>query len=237
MTPNFIIDWNELIPTWRNFQVEPLSKDIHVVRVNITKNIHKISGQKKLLEESELQRLSRIVRQEDKNIFLSSQVMKRIICGQYLKYPPEEVSFAYTENKKPFVLDKADFHFNISHSGNWLIMIFSKNPCGIDIEKMQTDFDFEGVIKLTFHPEEIGYILRNPDQTKAFFRIWSIKESFLKATGVGLIENLFTLNMVKNSDPLTALNPWQIQSFLIDDKYWCSFCHQSNKAVIKFYDY
>lgn len=237
MTSNFYIEWTELTPNWKNYLGEPLSEEIHVVRINIPKNIPYISDQKKLLKELDLQRLSRIVRQEDKNIFLSSQVMKKIICGQYLNCPPEEVFFAYTENKKPFISDKSDFHFNVSHSGNWLVMVFSRNPCGIDVEKIQPDFDFEGVIRITFHPEEIGYILQNPDHSNAFFRIWSIKESFLKATGVGLIDNLNELNMMQNSKALARLNAWQIQSFIIDGNYWCSLCFQSNNPKIKFYNY
>jgi 4'-phosphopantetheinyl transferase len=237
MTSNFFTDWTELNPTWKNYLGEPFSEEIHVVRINIPKNIPYVLGQKKLLEESELQKLSRIIRQEDKNIFLTSQVMKKIICGQYLKYPPEEVSFAYTENNKPFVSDKADFHFNISHSGNWLVLIFSRNPCGVDVEKIQPDFNFDGVMKLTYHPDEIGYVQWSPDQHKAFFRIWAIKESFLKATGVGLIDNLSDLNMMKNSTLLENPNPWKIQSFIIDGGYWCSICFKSQNPKINFYEY
>ncbi|SMD41576.1 4'-phosphopantetheinyl transferase [Aquiflexum balticum DSM 16537] len=237
MTSNFSIEWNELTPTWKNFQVEPFSNEIHVVRINISKNLHQVSNHKNLLTYPEKQKLSRIIRQEDKNIFLCSQVMKRIVCGHYLNFPHDEISFDFTENKKPFISGQPDFHFNISHSGDWMTMIISKYPCGIDVEKIQPDFDFEGVIQLTFHPEEIGYIFQNPDQTKAFFRIWTIKESFLKATGVGLIDNLSDLNMMKNSTPLANLNPWQIQSFIIDGNYWCSICYQAQNPKIKFYDY
>lgn len=237
MTSNLSIDWNELTPTWKNFQVEPFSNGIHVVRINISKNLHHISDQKHLLKNPEQQKLSRIVKQGDKNIFLCSQVMKRIVCGQYLNIPPDEIEFDFTENKKPFISGQPDFHFNISHSGNWIIMILSNNPCGIDVENIQPDFDFDGVMKLTYHPDEIGYVQRSPDQHKAFFRIWTIKESFLKATGVGLIDNLSDLNMIKNSTLLENPIPWKIQSFMVDGGYWCSFCFKSQNPKINFYEY
>jgi 4'-phosphopantetheinyl transferase len=237
MTSNFFIKCTELTPTWKNFQVEALSDEIHVVRINISKNLYRISDQKNLLRSSEKQKLSRIVKQEDKNIFLCSQVMKRIVCGRIMNIPPDEISFGFTENKKPFINGHSDFHFNISHSGNWMTMIFSKNPCGIDVEKIQPDFDFDEVMQSAYHPDEIGYVQQSQNNTKAFFRIWTIKESFLKATGDGLIDNLSDLNMMGNSTLLEHSIPWQIQSFMIDGGYYCSICFKSQNPKIKFYDY
>ncbi len=224
------------MPTWINFQVEPLSNEIHVVRINISKNLHRISDQKNLLEDSEKQKLSRIIKQEDKNIFLCSQVMKRIVCGHYLNIPPNEISFDFTKNKKPFISGQADFHFNISHSGNWMTMMFSKDPCGIDVEKIQPDLDFDGVMQSAFHPDEIRYVQQSSDLTKAFFRIWTIKESFLKATGVGLIDNLIDLNMM-NPPTKGSPNPGLIQSFMVEGNYWCSICYQAQNPKLRFFEF
>lgn len=237
MTSNLSIDWTKLKPIWKNFQVETLSNEIHVVRINISKNIHRISDQKDLLKDLEKQKLSRIVKQEDKNIFICSQVMKRIICGHYLNIPPDEISFDFNENKKPFIISQPDFHFNISHSGNWMTMILSNNPCGIDVEIIQPDFNFKEVMQSAYHPDEIGYVQQSQDNTKAFFRIWTIKESFLKATGVGLIDNLSDLNMMENSTLLEDTIPWQIQSYMIDQGYWCSICYQAQKPNLRFYEF
>jgi 4'-phosphopantetheinyl transferase len=237
MTPNFIIDWNELIPTWRNFQVEPLSNDIHVVRVNIAKNIHQISGQKKLLEESELQRLSRIVRQEDKNIFLASSVMKKILLGKYINCQPEEVRFSENKNKKPLLINQPDLHFNTSHSGDCLVFIFSNLPCGIDIEKIKWDFDFDDVMEYSYHPQEKDYVLKSANSNLSFFQIWTMKESLLKATGEGLIDNLHQLNLMEAQSHQENNRLWHIKSFLVEDDYWCSICFQNSNSEIKFFKF
>ncbi|WP_373521081.1 4'-phosphopantetheinyl transferase superfamily protein [Aquiflexum sp.] len=237
MTSNISIDWSELKPTWDNFQAKSLSDDTHVVRIKISKNINYVFDQKKLLKETELRKLSRIVKEVDKNIFLCSQVMKRIICGQYLKCPADEISLIFTENKKPYISGQLDFHFNISHSGDWMMMIFSKYPCGIDVEKIQPNFDYVGVMQSAFHPDEIGYLQQSPNQSLAFFRIWTIKESFLKATGEGLIDNLSSLNMMKNSTLLENPLPWHIQSFMVDGSYRCSFCYQAQNPNIMFFEF
>jgi len=236
MTSNSFIAWTELNPTWKNFLGEPLTDEIHVVRVNIPKNIPHISDQKKLLKESELQKLSRILRQEDKNIFLCSQVMKRVVCGKYLNCPPEKVRFSENENKKPLLINQPNLHFNTTHSGEWLVFIFSNFPCGIDIEKIKWDFDFDDVMEYSYHPQEKEYVLKSSNPHESFFRIWTIKESLLKATGEGLIDNLPQLNMLEDNSNQENNDTWHINSFLVVGDYWCSLCFKNPNSGIKFFE-
>lgn len=237
MTSNFKIDWRAISPTWENSESYQVLNNIHIIKVNIPKNIDFISERKYLLQEPELLKLNRIVRVEDKNIFLASSVMKKVLCGKYLNCPPEEVRFSENEFKKPLLINQPNFHFNTSHSGDWVTFIFSDSPCGIDIEKIKWDFDFDQVMEYSYHPQEIDYVLKSTNPHLSFFRIWTLKESLLKATGEGLIDNLPQLNMMKSNSKQENNDCWHVRSFLVEGDYWCSFCFKNLKSEIKFYEF
>lgn len=46
-----------------------------------------------------------------------------------------DIRFSTQEYGKPCIPDLPDAHFNISHSGRWVICAFDSQPIGIDIEK------------------------------------------------------------------------------------------------------
>jgi 4'-phosphopantetheinyl transferase len=74
-------------------------------------------------------------------------------------------------------------NFNISHSGDLVVLAFGNYQIGIDIEKIEScKFD---VIEY-FNSEEQYYIYNADDKAKAFYNVWTKKEAFLKAIGHGL---------------------------------------------------
>lgn len=237
MNSNSIINWLDIEPVWEFFNEDTLSHKTHIIRVNVPKNINEISEQKSLLTASELEKINRIVRQQDKDIFLVSTLMKKILLGKYLNCPPEEVRFSENENKKPLLINQPDLHFNTSHSGDWLVFIFSNLPCGIDIEKIKWNFEFDDVMEYSFHPQEKEYVLKSANPHVSFFRIWTMKESLLKATGEGLIDNLHQLNLMEAQSNQGNNNIWHIKSSLIEDDYWCSICFQNPNSEIKFFEF
>lgn len=92
---------------------------------------------------------------------------------------------------KPYLPSHPDFHYNFSDSGDYLVLAVSpKHEIGVDLQKLTPVR--AGVISMAerfFHPEDLA-LLRNAkdaeEQLKLFFRIWTIKEAYLKCTGEGL---------------------------------------------------
>lgn len=89
------------------------------------------------------------------------------------------------EHGKPFIENKNIF-FNLSHSGKVCICAVSDKEVGCDVEKLgKANMK---VAKRFFSPEEYK-ALENADENvkdDMFFRIWTMKESFIKAIGTGL---------------------------------------------------
>ena len=85
------------------------------------------------------------------------------------------------EMGKPY-FKECELHFNVSHSGEYLAIAVSEHPVGVDIQepKLIKDGMFEKVVR----PEE--QCLIGGERQKDFLRLWSLKESFVKAEGKGL---------------------------------------------------
>ncbi|MCQ2078787.1 MAG: 4'-phosphopantetheinyl transferase superfamily protein [archaeon] len=79
-----------------------------------------------------------------------------------------------------------EIHFNLSHSGERVMCTVSDAEVGCDVE-MVTDIDLE-IARRYFFGTEYRSIIDSGDgdaRKDTFFRLWTLKESFMKATGLG----------------------------------------------------
>ena len=231
------IDWQETNPIWEKFATSPLLDEIHIIRIGIANYFEKIQRHTGLLTGEELKKSERFVRGQDKHSFLASSVMKKIHRGHYLGREPKSVEFEVNEFNKPKIRNQENIHFNTSHSGDWLVFIFSNNPCGIDIERNNHGFDYSSILEMSFHPDEIDFIQKSIQPINEFFKIWTIKESILKAEGTGLMDNLNELNTLQDFAKLPSnTDTWYTKSLLIEEDYWCSMCFKNASAKRKFFE-
>lgn len=90
-----------------------------------------------------------------------------------------EKDLLFGENQKPMTNGVS---FNISHSGDFVVLAKSDCPIGIDIEKVE-DFK-DNVSKRVFTANEQNWL--KEDEKQRFYQLWTLKESVMKATGKGL---------------------------------------------------
>ena len=98
----------------------------------------------------------------------------------------DETAFVYGEFGKPRLAKDLGVHFNLSHSGDRAMCVIDDHRVGCDVERIGRRS--AGVAERFFAPEEYELIQSAPesDRNAAFTRLWALKESFLKATGLGL---------------------------------------------------
>ena len=98
-----------------------------------------------------------------------------------------DMVYETNQNGKPFFREYPQIRFSLSHSGEYVMAAFSDVEIGCDIQQMeQTDLK---IARRFFAPEEYAYIKEQEEesaQEEAFYRIWVLKESFLKAVGTGM---------------------------------------------------
>lgn len=172
-----------------------------------------------LLSSDEILKAKRFKFEIDRERFIISRGILRVLLGRYLKENPKEIEFEYSSYGKPFVLHNDNIKFNISHSGNMAVFGFVKDvEIGVDIEKIKEDFDVLKLAKSFFSKDEIVALEKQPKEelSRTFFRCWTRKESFIKAEGSGLSFPLdkFSVSMDTDDDAELLKTDWDFSEKL-----------------------
>lgn len=107
--------------------------------------------------------------------------------GLNLKYEPRSKG----EHGKPFFTLQPKIHYNISHSGEYVLCILAGQEVGIDIQ-LHKEVDYARFLERMVSEEEKKEILESEDVKKAFFEQWVLKEAYIKWTGEGFSRSLLT---------------------------------------------
>lgn len=86
---------------------------------------------------------------------------------------------------KPSFINDPEIHFNLSHSGNYVVCALAGDDVGVDLQKMKEP-NLE-LARRYFAEEEVKWLFELPveKQKRGFFDLWAIKESYMKYTGKG----------------------------------------------------
>lgn len=203
-----------------------------------------------LLSEDEKERANRFRFYKDKQCYVVTRGVLRLLSAQYLNNNPKDIIFNYEAFGKPLYKEETNLKFNVSHSGNRALIGFVKNhPLGVDIEKIKNDFDIFEVAENYFSKSEIESLHNIPkeEQYKGFFRCWTRKEAFIKAKGSGLSFPLDTFSVSIDSDTDAILlrtewdknekNNWKLESFIPAEGYMAALITDSSVKHIDYLDW
>lgn len=145
-----------------------------------------------VLDSAERARSRRFHFARDARRFTVARATLRSILGEVLGIPACDVGFTLGPFGKP-ELDRtrhdAEVTFNVSHSeGVGVIAVTEARRIGVDVERVRTIAEMEGVAKRVFSRRELDVLSALPPerQPAAFFAAWTRKEAFIKAVGTGL---------------------------------------------------
>jgi len=143
-----------------------------------------------ILSPDERSRADRFVFESDRIRFIASHGMLRNRLAAYCETRPEALTFGVGSHGKPFLLEPSiPIQFNLSHSGTRAVLVVTPNVrCGIDIEKVRSEVSDQAIAERFFCARENEWLRSLPPDQKirGFFRLWSVKESILKADGKGM---------------------------------------------------
>ncbi|MGW6184938.1 4'-phosphopantetheinyl transferase family protein, partial [Bacillus mycoides] len=133
------------------------------------------------------------------------------------------------EYGKPFFKNFSDFHFNISHSGEWVVCATANSNVGIDIERV-SDIEALKLANEFFSDEEFYDIpsMNSDEQINYFYDIWTLKESYIKTIGKGLYIPLNSFSIKKESRTLISYKnipkDFYFRRYSIEPNYKISAC-------------
>lgn len=126
-----------------------------------------------------------------------------------------------TEDGKPYSPLIEAPYFSISHSHHWVSVAFAQEvELGIDIEQLNAHHHVNEISERFFTTDEHSRVLNLG--TGEFFRIWTQKESWAKATGKGLFNILSRKG--ETMEPVTP--PATFIRYDVDPEYACCLAHE-----------
>lgn len=96
--------------------------------------------------------------------------------------------------------------FNLSHAGRWVVCALANAAVGIDVEQLRP-FDLQLAWRF-FHQRECAALAGLPAaaQHDYFFRLWTAKEAYMKALGLGFQRDMASFCVAPGADSQVALD-------------------------------
>jgi 4'-phosphopantetheinyl transferase len=157
-----------------------------------------------LLPKAEQTQMEKYKIHDDKMRFAVGRNALRSLSAKYLQVDANALKIGTNDYGKPFWQSPhSNLKFNISHSGDWVVLAFADVELGVDVESLnrRPKFDFHNIANYAFHPDEVAAM---GDDKQRFFDIWVCKEAAIKALGVGLSAILQQLSVL----PLAVIGGW-----------------------------
>jgi 4'-phosphopantetheinyl transferase len=173
--------------------------DVDVWYVDLAVDAAAVRRLAAVLAEDDRARAGRFKFERDARRFVVARSALRALLGRYLGLAPRDVRFTYGTHAKP-ALDAphARLGFNLSHSGEVAVVAAGwDRAVGVDVELLRALPDLAAVAARSFAPRELAVLnaLPETERVAAFFRCWTRKEAFIKATGQGLAQGLDTFTV------------------------------------------
>lgn len=156
--------------------------------VNINRLKEHLSTLNSYLNDSETKKAHQFYFQPLRDRYIISHGYLRLLLAQYLASSPERITFYFNEYGKPFCTESEKVYFNLSYSELYICYAISRYPVGVDIEFMKDIKELELLLQEVTSLEEITELKKKEPTNKLeiFYKIWTMKEAFLKALGIGL---------------------------------------------------
>lgn len=219
-----------------------LSNHFDLWRIYIPDHRDSIDKDYDLLLKEEQEKSETFLKEEDRVRYILSRIYVRKLLAKYLNTETTELEFKYSEQNKPILENYPMLNFNISHSGDYIILGFAnKWSVGVDIELMNTHVDLYNMIINCMSSTEVSMILNSEMPRKMFYKYWTRKEALLKGVGIGLTDRLKDISC---SDGLNLVpiefsgfaSSWKVWSFEMENSYSVSIAHDSAIRVMRFYE-
>ena len=161
-----------------------------IFTINIKRDLNSTEFEKlsKLITEDKRTKIQKYRSYSDAQRSLLGDVLVRYSICQNNSLLNKNLRFDKNEYGKPFLPEYPNIHHNISHAGNYVVCAISNtSPVGIDVEAIKTA-DMK-IAERFFTNDEFYYIKEQPYnlQNICFYKIWTMKESYIKMIGKGLL--------------------------------------------------
>ncbi len=170
--------------------------------------------------------------------FVASRVLLKFAAGAALDVPPDTVELGYGPTGRPYLRGYDGLDISLSHTDDLLLVgLTTAGVIGVDAERADRPMYGSGLGKHVCTPHELLLLEQLPEAERdgALVRIWTLKEAYSKARGLGMqfkfTEFGFLVDEADGRAPTVVNRPdgepgtgdeWSFRTYRIDDDYLVS---------------
>jgi 4'-phosphopantetheinyl transferase len=223
-----------------------LGDEIHVWHAALDRESKTIGQLEETLSLDEKGRADRFHFVNDRNRFVVARGLLRELLGGYLQQDPAGLQFSYGQHGKPALSGayaSSGLCFNLSHSSGLAVYAIARGRnLGIDVEHIRPDSAGDDIAERYFSAREVSDLRALPPEARVdgFFRCWTRKEAYLKATGMGLQIplNSFAVSLAHGEAAqfLTGVDPrWHLEAYHPAEGYVAAVAYDGVPCAIKYF--
>lgn len=203
--------------------IAPAADEVHVWTVAVSSELPE-----PLLTAAEVARFSD-VDDEARRQPVGTRSALRAILGAYLAVPPVEVPLVFAG--KPRV-SGVDLELSVAHSGALALIAVARVAVGVDVERVEpiATEEFADLVEFVLDPDEQAELMTVAESKRlaAYYRVWTRKEAYVKATGEGITGRPLPEVVVGVAEPvlravdgvpLDELRRWTVVDLAVPDGY------------------
>lgn len=162
------------------------------------------------LEPAEHERAGRLRTETLRYQFLVTRVLQRTALSAYsARVAPADWRFVNGAYGKPELAPPfaaLGLHFNVAHTAGLIALALARTAVGIDVENSRARVAPLRIAPRYFSTDEARELAGLPagEQARRFYALWTLKESWLKATGRGLAAGLDNIAFALDSEHTAA---------------------------------
>ena len=148
-----------------------------------------------------------------------------------------DFTFTTEQNRKPRLAGRNDIRFNLSHSGTKVMCTVSDEDIGCDVERI-TEINMEIARRFFFQEEYLALMQCSGEgeRNDLFFRYWTLKESFMKATGLGFRLALDSFCILLSDGEISLRQsvdkrPYCFREYFLHDGYRYAVCRVGQQEL------
>ncbi len=222
---------------------ETLAPDQVHIWVTIPESItdpNLINAYHRLMNEKEAAKQRRFHFERHRHQYLVTRALIRTTLSRYAAVPPEGWQFVDNQYGRPEIdpIHKEDIHFNLSHTDGLIVCaVVRGREIGVDVEDITRGGDLVAIADRFFSKQEVKdlHTVASEKQEDRFFDYWTLKESYIKARGMGLSIPLgeFSFHLSDSHDDISISidpkqqdnpNRWLFRQWRFPDKHKIALC-------------
>jgi 4'-phosphopantetheinyl transferase len=226
------------------------SNEVHIWTIDLAAGPGNSDKLLAWLSLEERERAARFHFQRDRLRWLSARAGMRQILASYLGMRPQDLVFAHNDYGKPRIdppLPKP-LYFNLSHSRDLGLLGVAGQELGIDLEYVDPACDWESLAPAVFMQQELAELFSHPASARRrlFFELWTGKEAYMKARGLGVSLPPISFSVAAGSKLLakrTIMDPghgdgriWSLYSLAIAPDYPANLAYANGLPLLKNFD-